>query len=323
MKLDILVPANVLHEAFAGCYPFVQIDSLELGIRDLDHICKVGDKPAHAVTPFHAYLHHFAQVIRVFRILQGIAYGFQGRCNACYGIVYFVCNHADYFLVGFLFSFYNFGGQAFDEDERVGKSPVDKRESGAAVDHGVAQTYGFCLVTGNAVQFLSQRRIQFFNLFSGQFFRSGITHKPDSGLIEHGNVIIEIQDDHSHGRSADQQIQEMILFTQAETFVFQLFHHAVEHLYDAVGILLSYGRKPAAEVLFAQQFHSVSDTSDRFHYLLIKINKEEECDQDYSFCQIKQQPPILQDKSRNQAACCQQQEGENEELSSYFHTGEV
>ena len=43
----------------------------------------------------------------------------------------------------------------------------------------------------------------------------------------------------------------MVLFTQAQAFVLQLVHHAVEHSHNAVGLRLPHFREAAAEVLLA------------------------------------------------------------------------
>ena len=56
----------------------------------------------------------------------------------------------------------------------------------------------------------------------------------------------------------------MVLLAQTQTFVLQLLHHTVEHIYNAVRLVLPYFAEPAAEILFAQQLHT---TSYRVHRL--------------------------------------------------------
>ena len=70
----------------------------------------------------------------------------------------------------------------------------------------------------------------------------------------------------------------MILFTQAETFILELFHHAVEDIHYTIGLILTYRTKTTTEILLTQQLHTASDCIQRFHNLTIEkdqINEDE------------------------------------------------
>ena len=66
----------------------------------------------------------------------------------------------------------------------------------------------------------------------------------------------------------------MVLLAQTQTFVLQLLHHTVEHIYNAVRLVLPYFAEPAAEILFAQQFHAAADNIHRLHDLTVKDNQK-------------------------------------------------
>ena len=99
-----------------------------------------------------------------------------------------------------------------------------------------------------------------------------------SHRIQFRKVFIKGSYNHSHRRSFNQQIEKIILFTQAETFILELFHHAVEDIHHTIGLILAYRTKTATEILLTQQFHTASDCIQRLHNLTIEkgqINEDE------------------------------------------------
>ena len=80
----------------------------------------------------------------------------------------------------------------------------------------------------------------------------------------------------------------MVLLAHTQTLVLELLHHAVEYVYNTIGLILPHLTKPAAEVLFAQQFHTASYRTHRLDNLAIKhhqINKYK-CDDALHYIQV-------------------------------------
>ena len=245
-------------------------------------------------------------------------YRIQCRSDAGSRIVHFVSNHADYFLIGFLFRLHHFVGKGFHQIERVLESTIDKRGMSAPVDIRVVQTDGNRLSFRKAGQFHRQRRINLFHFLTLYIFQTNAQHL-QSHRVQFRKVFIKGGDDNSHWRSLNQQIKKVILLTQAKTFILELFHHAVEDIHHTIGFILSYRTKTATEILLTQQFHTASDGIQRFHYLTIEE------------CQIKQdkkhQPLSYVEKERvhltgeieQYTTQCQQQNDKYVKKSFYTH----
>ena len=258
---------------------------------NLHHIGKVGNETAHAITAFDTDFHDIAQVFGIFHGLQGIVYRIEGRGDSSYGVVHFVGNHADDFLVSLLFRFHHFGSQAFNQIERVGETTVHKRKAGASVDAGVAQTYGGSSILGHPVQLFGQGAGQLIHGLVQDFFFRSCIQEFQGGFVGHGNPFVEGKDDDSHGGYADQQVQEMVLFAKAETFFLQLVHHAIEDGHDAVGFPLPDRCQPAAEILCLKQIHTAGNGVQGLDDLFIEIDQIDEAECDDAFYQIK--PPSV------------------------------
>ncbi len=136
----------------------------------------------------------------------------------------------------------------------------------------VIQSNGHGLSLGNSSQFRSQRRIYGRKFLPLRLFITDTQHFY-SHRIQLRHIIIKTGNDYPHRRSVYQQVQKMILFTQTETFVFQLFHHPIEDIYHPVGFILPHKAQPATKILFAQQFHTTTNGIQRLYYLSIKQNK--------------------------------------------------
>ena len=123
----------------------------------------------------------------------------------------------------------------------MSKASIDERKSGTTVDTGVTQANGNGGILRYPVEFFGQTSAQFVHGFVHDVFFRTFVQKFQCGLVGHGDSFIQGQDDDTHGRYADEQVQEMVLFPQSETFFLQLVHHTVEDRHDAVGFPLSYG----------------------------------------------------------------------------------
>ena len=88
----------------------------------------------------------------------------------------------------------------------------------------------------------------------------------------------------------------MVLLAQTQTFVLQLLHHAVEHIYNAVRLVLPYLAEPAAEILFAQQFHTAADNIHRFHNLTVEDKQEhqDKCNNSLYNVEVQRLHPLRQ-----------------------------
>ena len=63
----------------------------------------------------------------------------------------------------------------------------------------------------------------------------------------------------------------MILFPDAEALVLELLHQLVEKIHYAVGILLPHMSQPAAEILFVEQVHGITDGMQGLDGLAVNI----------------------------------------------------
>ncbi len=88
----------------------------------------------------------------------------------------------------------------------------------------------------------------------------------------------------------------MVLLAQTQTFVLQLLHHTVEHIYNAVRLVLPYFAEPAAEILFAQQFHTAADNIHRFHNLTVEDKQEhqDKCNDSLYNVEVQRLHPLCQ-----------------------------
>ncbi|MPM42338.1 hypothetical protein SDC9_89003 [bioreactor metagenome] len=71
--------------------------------------------------------------------------------------------------------------------------------------------------------------------------------------------MVVVHHHHAHRRCFDQQIQELVLFPQADAFVFQLLHHFVKDVHHPVRFVLPHCPEAGAEILLFQQIHPVTD----------------------------------------------------------------
>ena len=248
----ITVAANSLHKHFTSRHTVVQRDQLQLRFRNFHHIGKVSNETAHAITAVHAYFHHLTKVFGIVHTLQSTIHCIKSGSNARHRIVDFMRNHANHLFVSLLFGLHHFGGQTFYQDKRMRKSPVYKRKTRTTINHGVTQTNRLAGIFRYALYLFRQRRSKFTKQTSLHFIVCHIIQITERGSINHGDMSVKSQNDQSHRRYADQQIKKMILLAQAQSFVFQLFHHAVEYKHNAVGFLLPHRSEATAEILFAE-----------------------------------------------------------------------
>ena len=178
-------------------------------------------------------------------------------------------NHANHLFVSLLFGLHHFGGQTFYQDKRMRKSPVYKRKTRTTINHGVTQTNRLAGIFRYALYLFRQRRSKFTKQTSLHFIVCHIIQITERGSINHGDMSVKSQNDQSHRRYADQQIKKMILLAQAQSFVFQLFHHAVEYKHNAVGFL---------------------------NHLAVKKDKKDETESDNSLHHIKEHAAFLERK---------------------------
>lgn len=192
--------------------------------------------------------------------------------------------HAYHLLVGFLFGTYHFVGHALYQVERMLEAAVDEEGESAAVDVGIVQTDHPRLFFAEGCQLGGQRGVYFLYRFVQEAFKMDAQHLDGHG-VGLRYVSVQVGDDDAHRRGLYQKVEEMILFAQAQAFVLQLVHHAVEDVHNAVGFVLSYGAEATAEVLFAQKLHTVSDGVHGLHNLIIKDDKvdQDECDRSFHY----------------------------------------
>ena len=192
---------------------------------------------AHRKTTLGTYAHHIANILHTFRLGQCLLYRIQCGSDARCCIIHLMRNHTDHFLVCFLFSFHHFIGQSFHQIERMLEAAVHKWRVGAFIDTRVVQPDGAGCSIRNGGQFQGKRRIDFRQFPPLGFFRTDPHHLHRHG-IELRYLFVQRHDNNSHGGSINHQVEKMILFSQAQPFVFQLFHHAIENIYHTVGLLL-------------------------------------------------------------------------------------
>ena len=275
----------------------------------------------HAVTAFDGNTQHVAYIFRIFHLAESGFQRIQCRCNTGSCIIYLMGNHADHLFIGFLFSLKDFLRQYFHQIERVMESPVDKRGMRTFIYIGIVQANSLRFIQGNTRQLHRQRGIYLCKGFSGEIDRQRLSEHLAGSGIQRYDLVIQIQHNHSHRRSIDQQIQEMILFPQVQTFVFQLFHHLIENVHDAVGLLLPDTAQAGTEVLLFQQFHTITDYIQRLDDTTVKKEKVQDRNQDNTFHNKEHEGRIIiEDMVNDNCQNSQQQPGQDPEQSFYPHS---
>lgn len=275
---DLAVHADGFHEAFAGDDQFVERGRSALRLGNAHDVGEVGDEAAHAVAPLNGGLQEGAYVLHSLCASEGCRQGVERRGYPCRGVVYFVGNHADDFLVGFLLGLEDFFGQHLDEVEVVAESSIHKERMGAFIDVRIADADNLRRSGGYLPEFVEQRRVYTVDI---SFFRE--VQETACRRIETLELFVQIEHDDPHWRGFDKQVEEMILLAEAEPFVLQLFHDAVENIDDAVGLHLSHAAQPGTEVLFFQQVHPVGYRVNRLDDAVVEVDKVEQDNDNQSF----------------------------------------
>ena len=99
----------------------------QLRFRNTYDIGEVRNEMAHAVTTFDRDTQHVTYVFRVLHLAEGRLQCIQRRSDTGCRIVYFMGDHTDHLLVGFLLRLENFLCQYLHQIERMMESPVHKR----------------------------------------------------------------------------------------------------------------------------------------------------------------------------------------------------
>ena len=300
---DLAVHADGFHEAFAGDDQFVERGRGTLRFGNAYDIGEVGDEAAHAVTPLDGGLQEGAYVLHSLCASEGCRQGVERRSYPCRRIVYLVGNHTDDFLVGFLLGLEDFLGQHLDEVEVVAESSIHKERMGAFIDVRIADTDNLRRPGGYLSEFVEQGRAYPVDV---AFFWE--VQETSCRRIEALELLVQIEHDDSHRRGFDKQVKEMILFAEAEPFVLQLFHDAVENIDDAVGLHLSHAAQPGAEVLFFQQVHPVGYRVNRLDDAVVEVDKVEQDNDNQSFGNEQQFVVLLPDEQVGEQTCCREDE---------------
>ena len=300
---DLAVHADGFHEAFAGDDQFVERGRSALRLGNAYDVGEVGDEAAHAVTPLDGGLQEGAYVLHPVCASEGCRQGVERRGYPCRRIVYLVGNHADDFLVGFLLGLEDFLGQHLDEVEVVAESSIHKERMGAFIDVRIADADYLRRPGGYLPEFVEQRRVYSVDI---SFFRE--VQETSCRRIEALELFVQIEHDDPHRRGFDKQVEEMILLAEAEPFVLQLLHDAVENIDDAVGLHLSHAAQPGAEVLFFQQVHPVGYCVNRLDDAVVEVDKVEQDNDNQSFGNEQQFVVLLPDEQVGEQTCCREDE---------------
>ena len=300
---DLAIHADGFHEAFAGDDQLVERGRGALRLGNAHDVGKVGDEAAHAVAPLDGGLQEGAYVLHSLCASEGCRQGVERRGYPCRRIVYFVRNHADDFLVGFLLGFEDFLGQHLDEVEVVAESSVHKERMGAFIDVRIADADYLRRPGGYLPEFVEQRRVYSVDI---AFFRE--VQETSCRRIEALELFVQIEHDDPHRRGFDKQVEEVILLAEAEPFVLQLLHDAVEDIDDAVGLHLSHAAQPGTEVLFFQQVHPVGYRVNRFDDAVVEVDKVEQDNDNQSFGNEQQFVVLLPDEQVGEQTCCREDE---------------
>ena len=288
---DLAVHADGFHEAFAGDDQFVERGRSALRLGNAHDVGEVGDEAAHAVAPLDGSLQEGAYVLHSLCASEGCRQGVERRGYPCRRIVYLVGNHANDFLVGFLLGLKDFLGQHLDEVEVVAESAVHEERMGAFIDVRVADTDNLRRPGGYLPEFVEQGRVYSVDI---AFFRE--VQETSCRRIEALELFVQIEHDDPHRRGFDKQVEEMILLAEAEPFVLQLLHDAVEDIDDAVGLHLSHAAQPGTEVLFLQQVHPVGYRINRLDDAVVEVDKVEQDNDNQSFGNEQQFVVLLPDE---------------------------
>ena len=217
-KFYVPVGTHTFHKTFACKCEVIQVDKCERRFGNLHYIGKTGDETAHRETAFGTYTHDIANIIHAFFGRKRLFYRIQCGGYSGSSVVHFVGNHADHFLVGFLLCLHHFVRQTFYQEEGVLKSTVNKRGMRTPINIRIIQTDGSRFSFRYVCQLGGKRRIYLVHLFTQNIFLTDTQH-----FLRHrvqlGKVLVQCGEDDSHRRGFNQQVKEVILFAETETFI--------------------------------------------------------------------------------------------------------
>lgn len=129
---------------------------------------------------------------------------------------------------------------------------------------GIVQADGLRIVQRNPLQLRRERRVDFRQPAPGEIGQRGNTEHLAGCRVSGEKLLVQVEHDHAHRRGVDQQVEEVVLLAEMQALVFQLFHHLIEDVDDAVRLCLPDTTQTGTEVLLFQQLHTVTDDMERF-----------------------------------------------------------
>ena len=234
----------------------------------------VGDEAAHPVYPREQYRQHRGGV-PVPRVSGGLLYGVEGRGDAGHGVVDLVGDDADDLLVAPLFGLVQLLGQGLDHVERVGEAPVHEGREGTAVDVQGVGLEDAALVRLQSGEQSEQGQGAVLQELSAVRLNAPDSEHPVQCRVGRVDAVTDVHDQHPGRGGGDELVEEVVLLLNPQLLVVQAVAHAVEQLYDAVGVLLPHGSQAGGEVLLLDQVDASGEGVQRLYGLLVQYHKED------------------------------------------------
>ena len=146
-------------------------------------------------------------------------------------------NHADHFLVCLPLGFVHLLRQQFYQIKGMAETIVQERQAAAPVNVRIVQTHGPYLVHRQSLQSIFQVKIAFVQCLAARRLK-GNAQETFCRRIHGGDSPVQVQDEDTHRRRMGYQVEQLVLPPHMQTLGLQAFHHTVEYLDDAIGIIL-------------------------------------------------------------------------------------